>query len=248
MILIIEDNTELRISLKKSLSKHYAIITAPNGEEGLKSANDLNPDLIVCDVMMPGINGFEVCQRIKNNVDTSHIPVILLTALSGTENQIEGYKTGADAYITKPFSEKLLLTQIENQLHTRQKLKEMFLSSDHLFKETLHTIPDLSIIEKASLIIEDNLLVPDFSVDHLADKMKMSRSSLHRKIRAHTDQSTTEFIRFIRLKKAVKILKSGNNNIEEISFMVGFNSPSYFSHCFKKQFGTSPKNFGINNE
>ncbi len=243
LILVVDDNAELRSFLKKSLSNNYAVITASDGEHGLHAAFEFNPDLIVSDVMMPVMDGFEMCQAVKNDENTNHIPVILLTALSEDEQKIRGFQKGADAYIAKPFSEELLLTQIKNLLQSRQKLKEAFLSPSGNIHELIHGDSDFTFVERASQIVESNLLDQNFSVEMLAEKMKISRTSLHRKIKAHTDQSASEFIRFVRLKKALKMLKTGDQSIDEISFAVGFNSASYFSSCFKKQFGKSPKEY-----
>jgi len=243
LILIVEDNAELRTFLRKSLSNWYTIITASNGKMGVEMANEMNPDLIISDVMMPEMNGFELCKTIKNDVNTSHIPIILLTALTAVEKQIEGISTGADAYISKPFSEKLLRTQIENLLLSRQKLRELFLDPEANLAEKGVLPNDFSIIESAIQIVETHLLDPNFTVEMLADELRISRSSLHRKLKVHTDQSSTEFIRYVRLKKALKLLKAGNLSIDEISYAVGFNSPSYFSQSFKKQFGKSPKEY-----
>ncbi|MFA9390779.1 MAG: two-component regulator propeller domain-containing protein [Prolixibacteraceae bacterium] len=243
LILVVEDNAELRIFLKKSLVKHFSVITASNGENGLQAAFEFNPDLIVSDVMMPVMDGFEMCAAIKEDENTSHIPVLLLTALSEDESKIKGYQKGADAYISKPFNEYLLLTQITNLIQSRQKLKEAFLSPNSNLTEFDTGDAEFSFIEKASRLVESNLLDANFSVETLAEKLRISRTSLHRKIKAHTDQSTSEFIRFVRLKKALTMLRSGEKSIDEIGYAVGFNSASYFSSCFKKQFGKSPKEF-----
>ena len=243
LILIVEDNTELRIFLRKSLSGRYTVVTAPNGKVGLEQATELNPDIIISDVMMPEMSGLELCSRIKNDINTSHIPVILLTALTAEEHQIEGYRSGADAYISKPFSEKLLLSQIDNLLENRQKLKDRLLDPEFSLSETELHDNELQMINKAIAIVEEYLLDTNFTVEILAEKLKMSRTSLHRKLKANTDQSATEFIRFVRLKKALKMLKSGNYTIDEVSYNVGFNTPSYFSQSFKKQFGKSPKEY-----
>lgn len=243
LILVVEDNAELRSFLKRSLAACYTVVTATNGKKGYEQAVELNPDLIVSDVMMPEMNGFDMCRRLKNDLNTSHIPVILLTALSAEDSQIEGYQTGADAYISKPFSEKLLFSQIESLLENRQKLKARFFDADAALNDTDTNDTDTALINKAMTIVEAHLLDEHFTVEILAEKLKISRTSLHRKLRAHTDQSATEFIRYVRLKKALKLLKSGNYSIDEVSYAVGFNTPSYFSQSFKKQFGKSPKEY-----
>lgn len=243
LILVVEDNAELRSFLKRSLAANYTVVTANNGKKGYEQAAELNPDLIVSDVMMPEMNGFDMCRRIKNDLNTSHIPIILLTALSAEESQIEGYQTGADAYISKPFNEKLLRSQIESLLQNRRKLKARFFDADAALNDTDTNDTDAALINKAMTIVEAHLLDEHFSVETLAEKLKISRTSLHRKLKAHTDQSATEFIRYVRLKKALKLLKSGNYSIDEVSYAVGFNTPSYFSQSFKKQFGKSPKEY-----
>lgn len=243
LILVVEDNPELRSFLRKSLSRTYTVITAPNGQKGIEQAIDINPDLIVSDVMMPVMDGLELCRRIKQDENTSHIPVVLLTALSSETHQIEGLLTGADAYVAKPFSESLLHSQIHTILLNRQKLKERFLDPDSQVSEGDAVDHDAAFISKAIGIVEEHLLNPNFSVETLAEQLRISRTSLHRKLKVHTDQSATEFIRFVRLKKALKMLKSGNYTIDEISYNVGFNTPSYFSQSFKKQFGKSPKEY-----
>ncbi|MFT3740131.1 MAG: response regulator [Breznakibacter sp.] len=243
LILVVEDNPELRSFLRKSLSHTYTVVTAPNGQKGFEQAIDINPDLIISDIMMPIMDGLELCKKLKLDENTNHIPVILLTALSSETHQIEGLMTGADAYIPKPFNENLLHTQIQTLLLNRQILKERFLDPESPLGDNNADIQDTAFITKAITIVEEHLLDQNFNVEVLADKLRVSRTSLHRKLRAHTDQSATEFIRFVRLKKALKLLKTGNYTIDEISYNVGFNTPSYFSQSFKKQFGKTPKEY-----
>jgi DNA-binding response OmpR family regulator len=240
-ILIIEDNYELRNYLKNLLAPEYRIVTAPNGKQGLETALTIIPDLVITDVMMPQMDGFEVCRQLKNNIHSSHIPVVLLTALNETDQQIGGLKTGADAYITKPFNENILLAQIENLIRSRAKLREVFSVSDSEWAsgmEILHS--DRMLIDKATSIVELHLNDKTFVIEHLADHLGISESSLYRKLKVLTNQSPTEFVRYIRLKRAIKLMNDGNTNVDEIGYAVGFNSHSYFTNSFKKQFGKTP--------
>jgi YesN/AraC family two-component response regulator len=193
---------------------------------------------------MPGMDGLELCRKIKGDIHTSHIPVILLTALSETDKQIDGFETGADAYITKPFENKLLKAQISNLLQLRTKLKKSFKVSEEKWADDASlTQRDKNLVERSVQIVEQHLLDPNFSVEQLADELGVSRSSLHRKMRVLTSQSATEFIRYVRMKKALKLMKESDLNIDEIGFAVGFNSHSYFTQCFKKLYGKTPSEY-----
>ena len=243
-VLFVEDNAELRAYIKKVLSPGYKVITAKNGQQGFEMAVELNPDIIISDIMMPLMDGFQMCHQIKQEIKTSHIPVILLTSLTETDKQIEGLKTGADGYVSKPFNEELLIAQIENLLLSKQRLRSYFIESKSKWsKEIIKHSNDRDLVEKAISIVEDNLLNYSFSIDLFAEELNLSRSSLHRKLKALTNQTASEFITYIRLSKALKMFKSGYSNIEEVGFSVGFNSHSYFTRCFKKQFGESPKQY-----
>lgn len=243
-ILIVEDNVDMQKQIRKLLVEEYQIIVASNGQQGFDMASAIFPDLVISDVMMPVMNGFELCKKLKENLQTSHIPVILLTALSETEMQIDGLETGADAYIVKPFENKLLKAQIKNLLASRKRLQQSFKESEEKWAGDSNLMfQDKKLVERAIQIVENNLLNYNFSVEQLALELGVSRSSLHRKLRALTNQSATEFIRFVRMKKALKIMKEGSLNIDEIGFAVGFNSHSYFTLCFKKQFGKTPSEY-----
>jgi signal transduction histidine kinase/ligand-binding sensor domain-containing protein/DNA-binding response OmpR family regulator len=243
-ILLIEDNHELRHYLKNLLSHQYRIVTALNGKQGLETALTIIPELIITDILMPQMDGLEVCRQLKNDILTSHIPVILLTALNAPEKQIGGLKTGADAYITKPFDENILLAQIENLVHSRAKLREVFSVSDIEWANGMEPLfSDRMLIDKAANIVEQHLHDKTFVVDLLAANLGISTSSLYRKLKVLTNQSPTEFIRYIRLKKAIKLMNDGNTNVDEIGFAVGFNSHSYFTSSFKKQFGKTPSDY-----
>jgi DNA-binding response OmpR family regulator len=243
-ILIVEDNYELRNYLKNLLSHEYKVIMANNGKQGLETALTILPDMVITDVMMPQMDGFEVCRQLKNNLQTSHIPVILLTALNEPEQQIGGFKTGADAYITKPFDENILLAQIENLIRSRAKLREVFSVSDTEWARGMeHLSSDRVLIDKATQIVEQHLNDKEFVVDHLADHLGISTSSMYRKLKMLTNQSPTEFVRYIRLKKAIRLMNDGNTNVDEIGFAIGFNSHSYFTSSFKKQYGKTPSEY-----
>ncbi len=243
-ILVIEDNYELRNYLKNLLSLQYRIVTASNGKQGLETALTILPDLVIADVMMPLMDGFEVCRQIKDNIKSSHIPVIILTALNDPEKQIGGLMTGADAYITKPFDENILLAQIENLILSRARLREIFSISDADWAngmELLHS--DRMLIDKAVSIVDLHLNDKTFVIDHLAANLGISTSSLYRKLKVLTNQSPTEFVRYIRLKKAIRLMNEGNTNVDEIGNAIGFNSHSYFTSSFKKQYGKTPSDY-----
>ncbi len=243
-ILVVEDNIDMQKQIRNLLMNDYKIIVASNGNQGLEMAREIFPDLIVSDVLMPGMDGLELCRKIKGDIHTSHIPVILLTALTETDKQIDGFETGADAYITKPFENKLLKAQISNLLQLRTKLKKSFKESEEKWADDASlTQRDKNLVERSVQIVEQHLLDTNFSVEHLAEELGVSRSSLHRKMRVLTSQSATEFIRYVRMKKALKLMKESDLNIDEIGFAVGFNSHSYFTQCFKKLYGKTPSEY-----
>jgi signal transduction histidine kinase/ligand-binding sensor domain-containing protein/AraC-like DNA-binding protein len=243
-VLVVEDNSDMQKQIRSLLQDKYKVIVASNGLQGYELAKEIFPDIIVSDVVMPGMDGFELCKKIKEDILTSHIPVILLTALSETDKQIDGLETGADAYLVKPFDNKLLLAQIRNLVATREQLKKTFTDSAEKWADNNQLSQrDKSLVIRAVQIVEKHLLDPAFSVEHLADKLGISRSSLHRKMKVLTNQSATEFIRYVRMKKALKLMKEGDLNIDEIGFAVGFNSHSYFTQCFKKLYGKTPTEY-----
>jgi ligand-binding sensor domain-containing protein/signal transduction histidine kinase/DNA-binding response OmpR family regulator len=244
VILIIEDNTELRTYLVSILNEEYQIAEAPDGETGLMLAAEKNPDLIISDIIMPKVSGIELCKRIKGDIATSHIPVILLTSKDTIENQIEGIEIGADTYITKPFNVTHLLASVKNLIETRRRLFQRFSQEVYLLpKEVTTNKYDQKFLEHAIEYISTNIENEDISVEGLAASLTMNRSNVYRKIKALTGQSATEFIRTIRLKMAIKYLEAGEYNISEISYKVGINSPAYFTKCFKEHFGKLPSEF-----
>ncbi len=243
-ILIVEDNRDIVRYVRENLSGKFKIIEAGNGEEALKIVNTDQPSLIISDIMMPVLDGIRFCRKIKQNIKTCHIPIILLTAKSSIENQIEGMEIGADDYITKPFSMNLLEAKISNLIKTRKRLKEYYSKSLDIQPDSIaFNSLDKELLNKAVAIIEENLSDSNLSVDFFAREMGMSRSNLHLKLKAVTGESATDFIKKIRFGKATKLLEENKYSIAEVSYMVGFNSPSYFSTSFKKYFGYLPTDY-----
>ncbi|MCD4744708.1 MAG: tetratricopeptide repeat protein [Bacteroidales bacterium] len=243
-VLIVEDNEDMRNYISECMSDSSNIIKASDGAEGFETAIENLPDLIITDLMMPGMDGMELCQKLKTDERTSHIPVIMLTALAEIEDKIKGLETGADDYIAKPFNRQELITRVQNLIEQRKRLRERFSREVKIQpKDITVTSADEKFLLKIISVVEDNLSDPDLNVELFVSKANMSRSQLHRKIKALTDQATTEFIRTIRLKRAAQLLDQHHGTISEIVYAVGFSSLSYFSKCFQKQFGMSPKEF-----
>ncbi len=243
-ILIIEDNADMRLFIKNEFKENYNVIEAHNGTLGLSKAFEEMPDAIICDVMMPGIDGYEVCRTLKHDEKTSHIPIVMLTAKSSEQHTIEGLESGADDYVAKPFSSAILRVRIKNLIESRILLRKKFV------KEPFATIKDISpsktdekLLKKAYAIVEKNLDNPNFEVNDFAHEIGMSRTQLYRKIQAISGQSVKEFIRIIRLKKAAELLLTKDKNITEIAYTVGFNSLSYFSLSFTEYFGVNPTKY-----
>ena len=244
LVLIVEDNRDMRSYMQDCLASDYRIIEAVDGEDGLHRAIDKIPDLIISDVMMPRMDGFELCGRLKSDECTSHIPVILLTARASAESKIKGLELGADDYLIKPFDRTELLVRVKNLIEQRRRLRERFSKDISLQpKEIALTSYDEKFLERTMEIIEQYLSDGDFTVENLCREVGLSRMQLHRKLRALTNHSTSEFIRMLRLKRAVQLLQQHTGNVTEIAFDVGFNSLSYFTKCFRKQFGKSPSAF-----
>ena len=244
-VLIVEDNVEFSTYLKGELSRFYTVYEAANGLEGEKKAVEKEPDVIITDLMMPGIDGIELCHRIKNNINTSHIPVILLTANSNIENEERGYREGADAYISKPFHWDILLARVENLMVQKVQRQQLFKNEIEVAPKDI-TISSLDerLIKKALELIETNINNSEYSIEDLSSDMAMSRSNLYRKIHSITGQTPTDFIKNIRLKKAAELLKEGGLTVVEVAYTVGFNTPSYFTKSFKKMFGVLPTQYG----
>jgi len=244
MILVVEDNPDMLAFIRKQLTTEYSVLTAMNGIEALAVLDNHYVNLVVSDVMMPQMDGFELCKTIKSDLSYSHIPVVLLTAKTNIQSKIEGLELGADAYIEKPFSVEYLLANISSLIHNREKLRQTFAKSPFVAANTMAlTKADEEFIWKLNDIIQANLHNPEFSMEDMADALKMSRSSFYRKIKGVLDLSPNEYLRLERLKQAAQLLKEGKSRVNEICYTVGFNSPSYFSKCFLKQVGVLPKDF-----
>jgi signal transduction histidine kinase/ligand-binding sensor domain-containing protein/DNA-binding response OmpR family regulator len=243
-LLIVEDTEDVRIYIRGLLSSNYEIEEAVDGLDGYEKAIESIPDLIISDVMMPKMDGFVLCEKMKTDERTSHIPVILLTARASEASKLEGLETGADVYLVKPFNAKELLIRVNKLIEQRQKLRERFSRDITLSpKEISVTSTDERFLNRALEVIEKHMSDTEFGVDVFGKEVGMSHSHLHRKIKALTNQSPVELIRSIRLKRAASLLIQKYGNISEVAYATGFNSPAYFSDCFLKQFGKSPSAF-----
>ena len=241
-ILIIDDNMDVRDYVKSLLCEKYTVIEAADGRSGLKKAMKYVPDAIICDVMMPVMDGLECCRRLKTELQTSHIPVMLLTACSLDEQRIQGFECGADSYISKPFNSKLLLVRLRNLIDNHKRLKQFFGDKTTLSKESVSEV-DKGFVDRFRILLEKHLADSELSVEELGSKMGLSRVQLYRKIKALTNYSPNELLRIARLKKAASLLASSEKTISEITYEVGFTSPSYFTKCYKEHFGESPTDF-----
>ena len=238
-VLIIDDNADIRSYVHGLLHSDYTVIEAADGSEGIRKAMKYVPDLIISDVMMPGIDGIECCRRLKSELQTCHIPVILLTACSLDEQRIQGYDGGADSYISKPFSSQLLLARVRNLIDSHRRLKQFFGDGQTLAKEDVCDM-DKDFVEKFKALIDAKMGDSGLNVEDLGKDMGLSRVQLYRKIKSLTNYSPNELLRIARLKKAASLLASSDMTVAEVGYEVGFSSPSYFTKCYKEQFGESP--------
>lgn len=241
-VLIIDDNPDIRSYIHQLLQHDYTVIEAADGTEGIRQAMKYVPDVIVSDVMMPGMDGVECCRRLKSEMQTCHIPVILLTACSLDEQRIEGFDSGADSYISKPFNSQVLVARIRNLVDNHKRLRQFFGDNVVLEKENIGDM-DKSFVEKFRNLIEENMSDSGLNVEELGRSMGMSRVQLYRKIKSLTNYSPNELLRIARLKKAASLLASSDMTIAEITYEVGFTSPSYFTKCYKEYFGENPTDF-----
>ncbi|MGO4911034.1 hybrid sensor histidine kinase/response regulator transcription factor [Leeuwenhoekiella sp. W20_SRS_FM14] len=240
-LLIVEDNLELRNYLVSELSENYTILEAEDGEEGLKIAIETTPDIIITDVIMPKMNGVTLCSHLKSDLKTSHIPVLMLTAKAVADDWIEGLDSGADAYLNKPFNMEVLQSHLKQLVKNRELLFKKFIGNVAPVKPATNPVSlDQQFILKIIAYIQENIHESELNVEKLADEFSLSRSQLYRKIKALTGLTANEFIRNLRLERAKKLIEESNTAISEISFNVGFSSPSYFSKCFKAHFGILP--------
>lgn len=243
-LMVVDDNTEIVDYLKNYFSSTYQVIVAYDGKEALGLLEEELVDLIICDVMMPELDGIHFCKKIKQNIQTCHIPVILLTAKNETNHQIKGLEVGADDYVTKPFSIALLEAKLQNISRSRKRLKEYYSASKEIIPENIafNTL-DEDFLREAIAIIEAHIAESDFSVDKFSRKIGMSRSNLYLKLKAITGESATDFIKRIRFKKAVELMESRQYTIAQVAYMSGFNSPSYFSTAFRQYYDCGPTEY-----
>lgn len=243
-VLLVEDNLEMLSFIADRLKTNFSVEKASSGKEALAILQNKTIDIIVSDVMMPEMNGFELSREIKKNIDYSHIPIVLLTAKNDLASKIQGLEAGAEAYVEKPFSSGFLITQLKTLLNNRKREREAFMQKPFIpVQQMSMNKADEKFMNKAIEIIKEHITDPEFSVERLAESLYMSRSSLHRKIKALSDLTTTDFIRLIRLKKAAELIQEGEYRVGEVCYLVGINSPSYFIKLFQKQFGMTPKEF-----
>lgn len=244
IVLVVEDNNDVRAYIREQLEEFYHVIEAENGEVGLEFAYESIPDLIVSDVMMPKVNGFELCKAVRNNERTSHIPIVMLTAKAGIDEKIEGLEIGVDDYITKPFSAKELKVRVKNLIAQRKLLRSRFKSATLIKPSEVTTVSiDQVFLEKVIKTIEANFENQNFTPESLAETVNMSVSQLNRKLNALIEQPAGQLIRSLRLQRAADLLKQKAGTVSEICYQLDFNDPAYFSRAFKKQFGCSPTEF-----
>ena len=243
-MLIIEDNAEIREHVRENLGDEYLVKEAADGKEGLEKSMFLVPDLVLSDIMMPKMDGIELCKTLKADEKTSHIPVILLTAKGETEDKLEGLETGADDYIIKPFNLKELQVRIKNLIEQRKKLREHYVHQITLEPGKIQVeSADDRFLHKALEVIEKNMNDSQFDVNRFYPEMSMSRMQLFRKLKALINQTPSEFIRNMRLQRAAQLIKQNFGNVAEVTFEVGFNNLSYFSKCFKDKYGILPSEY-----
>jgi len=239
LLLIVEDNSDVRKYIISHLEEDYRIQEAVDGKDGLEQALNHIPDLIISDVMMPKMDGFELCEKLKSDEKTSHIPIIILTAKATSKDKIEGYETGADDYIMKPFDAAELKVRIKNLIEIRRKLQEKFSAEDFRIPNEIKGI-DEEFLRKMLKIIDEHICEEEFKIENLGKESAMSRGQIYKKVKALTGKSPSLFLRSVRLVKAKKMIKEGNRTISEIAYSVGFGSPAYFTKCFNEEFGYPP--------
>ncbi|MET0466693.1 MAG: response regulator [Chitinophagaceae bacterium] len=246
VILLVDDNAEILDFLSEDLSEKYSVLKALNGKEALELLLQEQVHLLISDIMMPVMDGYQLCRNVKSNFEYSHIPVILLTAKNTLQSKIEGLELGADAYIEKPFSPEHLQVQIANLLSNRNKIREYFASSPLVHINTMaYSKADEHFLEQLNEAIYQNIENADLSVDQLADLMNMSRATLYRKIKAISDLTPNELINVTRLKKAAELLAEQDYKVYEVAEMTGFGSQTNFGRNFTKQFGITPTEYAL---
>ena len=243
LLLLVEDDSDIRQYIKSIFKTDYRIEEASNGQEGLTKSFESNPDLVISDVMMPVMDGIEMSNTLKFDPRTSHIPIVLLTAKSGQEHEIEGLKTGADAYINKPFNREKLVITVQKLIELRIKIQKHFSQTLSITPEIAITSTENKFLVQLKKTLDTHITDPSFNSEFFCKQMGMSRTQLHRKLTAITGMSTTEFIRSQRLKLATDLLNNTDATVSEIAYQVGFSTPSYFNRCFKEYFGKTPSEF-----
>jgi signal transduction histidine kinase/DNA-binding response OmpR family regulator len=244
VILVVDDSPGIREYIGKALEPTYTVVEAVNGREGIQKAKDIIPDLLISDIMMPEVDGYELCSTLKKEIETSHIPIILLTAKASEENIIQGLETGADDYITKPFNTKILCTRIKNLIELRRQLQMKIQRQKTLLPDDIAISSlDENFLNEFQGIVEKNLSDPEFNILQLSKKLYMGRTTLFRKIEALTGQTPNQFIQSYRLQRAAQLLKANFGNVTQVAFQVGFSSSAYFTKCFKEKFHQLPSTF-----
>jgi len=244
LILVVEDDEDIRSFILEGLTPVYRVETADNGEAGLQKAKELVPDLMITDLMMPVMDGMALSRQLKTSLETSHIPIVMLTAKSALESQLEGLKAGVDDYITKPFHMELLLARVENLLQSRRLLRQAFCNEYPVLKPNLpEHAPDKAFLEKVLGVLEENYSEWSFNPDELAAALNMSVRSLQRKLKAVMDQAPSEVINDFRLMKAAEMLSNTSETVAEVMFRVGYDEPSNFNRLFKKRYQMSPTQY-----
>ncbi len=244
ILLVVDDNADVRTYLTNIFTENYTVIGAKNGQQGIDVALEEVPDIIISDIMMPVKNGIDLCNNLKVDERTSHIPIILLTAKAGDQNEIEGIETGADDYVTKPFNEELLKLRVEKLIESRRKLQERYSQEVILRPKNIAiTSIDEQFLERLQKVLDQKLVESSFNVEEFSKVVGMSRMQLHRKLKALTGLSATEFVRSQRLKLAAQLLKKSEINVSQVGYSVGFNDHAYFSKCFKEMYHCTPSEY-----
>jgi DNA-binding response OmpR family regulator len=242
--LLVDDNADLREYIRGALEPVYTVVGANDGREGLQKAQEILPDIVICDIMMPVMDGYELCRILKTNIETSHIPIIFLTARASQVSILQGLETGADDYIIKPFNTKILNARIKNLIDLRHQMQQK-IKSREMLQPAEKPVPsmDENFIKELQEVTHKNLSDPQFDVEQLCKRLYMSQPTLYRKIRALTGESPTRFIQSYRLKRAAQLLKANFGNVTEVAFEVDFSSSAYFTKCFKEKFHRLPHSF-----